>query len=73
MQNETRAMILKRRARKPLALGMAHGFAVYPNGCGGISDSNKCYSFSVGDHVVILTETQWNSIVIKIKELDDGT
>lgn len=58
MENETRAMIIKNGARKPLALGMMHRFSCAPNGMGGLSQSNKCYSFMIGDYQLSVTKSQ---------------
>jgi hypothetical protein len=52
------AIVLKRRARKPLAQGPVVGVGRYPNGVGGIEGHAPCISFSIGDISVIFTDAE---------------
>lgn len=66
----TTAMIIKKRARKPLAAGSNLIADVYHNGVGGIEGHPVCYSFEIGDFRCILTKLQWRSLSEIFRQLE---
>lgn len=67
------AMIIKRRARKPIAVARVKGMAVYPGGVGGMGTKDPCYSFDVGDYRVHLTAVELFDLLASFRGLTAST
>lgn len=51
-------LIMKHNARKALVVGKVNVTGFYPDGIGGIEGRTPCYGFHVGDHRVVISESQ---------------
>jgi len=65
-------MILKHRARKPVARGEISDAGIYPAGVGGIDGHQMVYQFSIGDLRVFLTADSWKELTTQFTALERG-
>lgn len=63
------AMVIKKRARKAQDIGYVNT-AVYPNGVGGIAGHNRCIGLEIGDTRIIMTKTEWISMIDSVTKLE---
>lgn len=56
------AMLIKSRARKALELAFINA-SWAPHGVGGMPTNEACVSLSIGNHKLIVTESEWKNLV----------
>jgi hypothetical protein len=65
------AMIIRKRARQPLARGQINP-SVYPHGVGDIAGDKRCIGLQIDNVNVIITKVEWLNLCEAITRLEEG-
>lgn len=61
-------MIIKHRARRPIAGGPIHTVSVQPTGVGGL-ESGPTLGFELGDYRCLMTLSEWEKLCARVTEV----